>query len=1252
MDNGKLTIGYLAEASFENFQVQMLEGVIKAAKEKDVNLLFFAMEHEQRDKTYKYQLEYIFNILKRVHLDGLMFLGWSLNVVKNEGSFLQEIQSINRMPVVSLGRKIADVPSVFIDGRRHITEILAHLHDYHGYNNIAFVQPITPDERYSCYEEYMRERGLFKPELVVKSDEIFLEKDYYTFNRAKKVVELLIDERKAPVEAVISMYTHEAAFIMDGITQRGFRVPEDIAIVSWEDGDRAKYADSPITAVYFPFFEIGYEGCKKIINLIEGVNTPIETIVPAKLYIRNSCGCVAMEVLKALPGRMEEKKNYSVDEMIKKFWKLKNDGLQVLSGVKLLELLKEDEDECLRFLEDYISKILDQNDLYIHVIAMNLIHDIEREILQFYQFVLTNTADEALRIKSERMVFKVLILIQQKTEHILGYNEALKRGTSDIIQDSSQNIVTAYNLRNLNRILSENLLKINVSNYLLFFNRFSTDDIKLKAEGVTYNSTNDRTRMLEKLPRNFNRILFFDKKSHIYFFHILHIKNKLVGFIFLEPNQTDERIYYTLSIQLSSSIYGSMTLEKLKSARDVISENLDIIRKKTKELEESNIKLAQLDNLKNDFIANVTHDFRNPLTVIMNLTDLSLKYPDELDKNTMMERLNTIYNASVSLKHSIDQLLDIARIDAKGMKVHVRKIPLCSYIEGIIDFYRSAASSYGIRIVKELPGKEIDDFFSDIDKLDEIFHNIISNAIKFVEPETGLINITVKELEKSIKVIIEDNGIGIPPEKLELIFGRFEQVDTGRKGRNKGTGIGLFFARQLAILLKADLWAESEGIGKGSRFILELKRGQDVFDAKDSLVIFENEMELLPSDNKAYYKQMVQDNIEAMTGQKSFHASITNPNLENEFDPLKACILLVDDNIQFHDILQAYLANWGYNNFVHAYDGDDGLEAIYEYKPDLIICDYNMPRMRGDELQDRLIHNPEYNHIPIIFLSAIADKNLIMKGKEKGAIVYLHKPIDEKDLMVNVEYFLIKQMEFKKLIQKSSIDELTGLYNKNNIMQFLKDYLMMRSLRKVSAIMMDIDNFKTFNDRFGHLTGDSVVVNVGKTIRNTIRNYDKAGRFGGDEFLIILPDTSLEDALVVSEKIRKSINDLKLKYGDTGIAISASFGAASLIDNGSFLCSALKISGLREIFEVDDKKNTDWDRINGIKNTMAELLIEMADKALYRAKSTVCRDCGFESVNQDKFGKGICPVCRGENLEIGRNKISPFSDREGWALPA
>ena len=160
---------------------------------------------------------------------------------------------------------------------------------------------------------------------------------------------------------------------------------------------------------------------------------------------------------------------------------------------ELLLILETDDNKYLEKLEVYILRILEENDFNINIRAINIIHDIQKEILWFYTFMETNATGPGIKSKGGKMVLKALFILQQKTEQALIYNEELKSGSSDTIQDVSQNIVTTYDIKKVNRSLLENMAKIGVVNYFLFFNLHSRADIGLKSRGIAYNLQNSIT---------------------------------------------------------------------------------------------------------------------------------------------------------------------------------------------------------------------------------------------------------------------------------------------------------------------------------------------------------------------------------------------------------------------------------------------------------------------------------------------------------------------------------------------------------------------------------------------------------------------------------------------------------------------------------------------------------------------------------------------------------------------------------------
>jgi two-component system cell cycle response regulator len=331
-------------------------------------------------------------------------------------------------------------------------------------------------------------------------------------------------------------------------------------------------------------------------------------------------------------------------------------------------------------------------------------------------------------------------------------------------------------------------------------------------------------------------------------------------------------------------------------------------------------------------------------------------------------------------------------------------------------------------------------------------------------------------------------------------------------------------------------------------------------------------------------------------------------------------------------------------NFIFATDGNSGIHAAYSYRPDIIICDYNMPKMKGDEFHDKIVSNPDFVSIPFIFLTAIAHRELIIERRKKGAIAVLQKPLEENYFLLTVENNLKRYMSYRKTLKQAIVDELTGLYNRPTILRKLHDQLAIRSYRNLSLIFFDIDHFKQFNDVYGHQAGDKVLATVGNTVKTTIRNSDIGGRYGGEEFLIILPETTLNGAFIVAKKLKEGINAIPVPLKGREISISSSFGISSLIENSKTICDALDIADLKDLYEVTDNEKTDWKKIDKLKAKIVELLISLADQAMYKAKSTICSSCGFASAEEALFAAGKCPRCKKKKIIKGRNKIVLWED--------
>lgn len=265
-------------------------------------------------------------------------------------------------------------------------------------------------------------------------------------------------------------------------------------------------------------------------------------------------------------------------------------------------------------------------------------------------------------------------------------------------------------------------------------------------------------------------------------------------------------------------------------------------------------------------------------------------------------------------------------------------------------------------------------------------------------------------------------------------------------------------------------------------------------------------------------------------------------------------ILIVDDDPVLRQILQTYLARSGYE-VAMAEDGRVAWEFWQQEHPRLIITDWMMPVLDGPELIRRVRGAAYANYTYIIMLTAKEGKSDVIFGLEAGADDYLTKPFNAGELraritigerILNLEANLSQALA--RMEEMATHDPVTSLLNRRALYSHAEAELnrAQRDSKPVSFVMLDLDHFKSVNDRFGHLTGDKALYAVAEMLTHNKRPYDWAGRWGGEEFLLVLPNTDVVEASAVAERLRVSINETQIPLPDGGsFNLQASLGVTS-----------------------------------------------------------------------------------------------------------
>lgn len=291
---------------------------------------------------------------------------------------------------------------------------------------------------------------------------------------------------------------------------------------------------------------------------------------------------------------------------------------------------------------------------------------------------------------------------------------------------------------------------------------------------------------------------------------------------------------------------------------------------------------------------------------------------------------------------------------------------------------------------------------------------------------------------------------------------------------------------------------------------------------------------------------------------------------ENEkFAEMK--VLIVDDTPENIDILARFLKQQGLNISI-APNGEIALKIIEKNKPDLILLDVMMPGIDGYQLCEKLKSNDQTKAIPIIFISAKSEVEDLVRGFDVGGVDYIVKPFQQKEVVARVKNQLttVKLIHEKnKLIEEldsiSRIDPLTGISNRRDMREILENeqFRYERYGKVFCVLMADIDFFKKVNDQYGHDMGDFVLKKVSQILKEKCRKVDYLARWGGEEFLIVLPETSLAGGEKAGESIRKSIEAEKFDFNEQEISITMSIGVA---------CHTRKEMKLEELLKMADER--------------------------------------------------------------------------------
>lgn len=407
-------------------------------------------------------------------------------------------------------------------------------------------------------------------------------------------------------------------------------------------------------------------------------------------------------------------------------------------------------------------------------------------------------------------------------------------------------------------------------------------------------------------------------------------------------------------------------------------------------------RARQVDRLKNEFFANISHELRTPLTLILSPVDELL---GNMRPGAERDALTVVRRNATRLLRMIDDLLDLARLEAGGLRLRVTQLDVSKVAQQVAENAGPAAKTKGIELAFSAEGEPAD-VFGDPHRIEIVLTNLVGNAIKFT-PAGGRIEVRVVKKPAGTSVEVQDSGPGIARDEQRRIFDRFHQTETSERRQQGGVGIGLALASELARLHGGSVTLESK-LGEGSTFTLFLRAGKDHFRTE----IMERrqlQTDLHPGRRtEDRPTDLPSGKMEAATSElRKSQAPPERVLLDRGRRPR---ILVAEDE----DDLRGFIVGVLKGNHVvdAAKNGAEALELLKQNRPDLVLTDVMMPGVSGLDLTRAIKGDPSLRHIPVILLTARGENEAALEGYEAGADEFVSKPFHTKVLQARIRAHL------------------------------------------------------------------------------------------------------------------------------------------------------------------------------------------------------------------------------------------------------
>ena len=818
------TLGLFVDCLEDDYQTAVLCGVADTALEQGANVLCFAGGGLKSPLRSGIQRNRIFELAHDGNVDALMVMSGAIGNLVGPAGLAEFLERYRSIPTCSIAVPVPGLPSILVDNVRGMREAIEHLIDTHGFRKIAFIRGpeanAEAERRFRVYRDVIEAHGLaYDPGLVAVGD----------FHRPSGIaaVRRLLEDRNRRFDAIVAASDYMALGVIDALQTRGIRVPDDVAVVGFDDVDEARLAPSPLTTVRQPLYEQGLQAANMVLAMLRGVHVQGQVTLHTELVARRSCGCFSQNGASpdartdpSLDGdfavafaRRRERTLGEMEHALRGVARaLASDWHVRILDEFLGEVAQPGQGRFLSELEDALKTMpLKGSD---GSVWQGLISTLRHNVLACM-------SDFAHRSRAEDIFQRARLLVANSVERTQGRQRLEAERWVRVISQTNEAVITTFNERSLARAVADQLPRLGIRSCFLSLYEGGTAEEPQARLILAYDSlqrgSNEWLGCVYPARQLVPHGLFTPERNTVYIVEPLFFQDHQLGFMLVEMGPRQGIIYEVLRDQISAALKGAQLVQEVVDKDRERERLMQVLERRASELERaygalqqnqkallSAEKMASIGRL----TASIAHEMNTPIAAVraslLELERLAAEYRASVDdpevtsddhREIVSEMQQAITLAGGAAERAADFLRSVKnQTRDTGSKERIRFDAVTNIRDTLLLLgHLLRKGNCRVAFAHSADSIEID---GTPGRLGQVVTNLVTNAIDAMVPKGGgIIELELVSEPTNVVLRVADCGTGIPDDIVEKIW---EPLFT-TKPFGHGTGLGLTIVREIVL---------------------------------------------------------------------------------------------------------------------------------------------------------------------------------------------------------------------------------------------------------------------------------------------------------------------------------------------------------------------------------------------------------------------------------------------------------------------